>query len=168
MPDEAWLRIEGSFVERELGAGEFLVRAGEVAAVVGFVLCGALREFFITRTGGEFNKAFCLAGDFTGSLADLLSGLPSQASIEALRPSRLLIVPFTELRRLIDEDPHWGRAGRIFAERMFVLKARREYELLTMSAQERYETLLDRHPDLEEHVPPVSPRIAPGDHGRWR
>ncbi len=151
--DEAWQRLEQHFTLHVLPGGTCLVRAGEAARAFGYVISGSIREYYATPEGREYNKAFGFAGDLTGSLADLLSRGPSTVTIEALEATRLWVAPYARLQHLFETDPAWQRAGRLFAEMMFSYKARREFELLTMSAQQRYQALLDRRPDLELRVP---------------
>lgn len=146
---EAWADGRTCFYEYRMDSGEFSLHAGDTARYSGFVLSGILREFFTTLEGQEFNKNFSLAGDFTGSLFDLITGEPSTASIQALAPTRLLLARFSDIQDLYSRHKDWERIGRLLAENLVVRKARREWEFMTLSAEERYLALLQRHPELE-------------------
>ena len=151
--DAAWDAFSALMSPLSLSAGQYFLRNGEHARYLAFVVKGVLREFYITAQGSEFNKAFVLADGFTGSLYDLLSGQPSTVSIQALKESQLLVASFDEFQRLYDEHACWERTGRLLTQMLFMKKARREYEFLTLSAGERYEGLLQQYPDLEQQVP---------------
>ena len=153
LSDQAWNAYMQLFSPHELAAGEFFVQAGTTADSIALVTSGALREYFVTRDGKEFIKAFVLPGQFTGSLFDLLSGEPSTANIQTLKPTQLWVAPYGKVRVLYDLYPEWERVGRLLTEDLFIKKARREYEFLTMDATERYLNLLAQQPDLEQHVP---------------
>ena len=152
LSEPAWADARARFYEYRLDAGEFFLQAGELPQFGGFVLAGVLREFFITLEGQEFNKSFCLEGEFTGSLFDLIAAEPSTASIEALASTTLLVCRFTNLQALYAQYPDWERVGRLLTENLFMQKARRERELMTLSAEERYLLLMQTHPELEERV----------------
>ncbi|MET0388167.1 MAG: Crp/Fnr family transcriptional regulator [Polyangiales bacterium] len=140
------------FAPRELARGEYLLRAGERAEHVALVVRGLVREHFVMPDGTERTKAFVLAGQPTGSLADLLSGAPSKAFIVAEEPTRLLLASYAESVALTERCPGWRRFGERLIQRLLLLKAEREYELLGMDAAERYRVFNERYPGLEARV----------------
>jgi len=152
LSDEAWEDARPRFHEYRVDSGEYFLETGEIAQYSGFVLQGVLREFFITLKGQEFNKSFNLEGEFTGSLFDLITSEPSAASIQALTPARLLICQFADLQDLYNRHKEWERIGRLLAENLFLLKARREWEFMTLSAEQRYLLLIQKNPELEKRI----------------
>jgi len=151
--DHAWNSIEPHWSFKRLAKGEYLHKVGEPATEMAFVLDGALREYFLTLEGLEFNKAFVFSGEFTGSLFDLMSDDVSTASVQAVKPCLMLTAPFEIMYRLYDQYDCFQRLGRIITERLFLKKARREYEFLTMDAQARYLALIEQYPKLENELP---------------
>lgn len=133
-----------------LDKGEALLRAGERAHLVGFVVSGGLREHYVLADGGERTKGFSLPGWFAGSLSDLISGEVSKVWIEAAAPSVLLTLPWADVRRWQESRPAWTRFGWLVAERLYMMKVEREYELLAMDAAARLEATLARWPTLEQ------------------
>ena len=153
LTDAAWYAMRHHFSYCELDVGNTFVRTGEQATQVGFLLTGSLREYFTTADGADYNKAFLLSGDITGSLYDLLLDQASIATIEAIKPSSLLVANYNAFEKLYDQFDCCQRLGRVIAENLFCHKARREYELLTMDAAQRYACLLSQQPSVEAHVP---------------
>ncbi len=153
IPNDVWKKLPRSFFSlHELKAGHYFIKEGKVATNLGFVLSGVLKEYYLTKKGDEYIKSFNFPGDFTGSYYDLLSGLPSTCSIRAIQTSVIAIANFNHFQDLLDSNPHWQRFGRVIAETLFVKKARREFELLTLSAEERYRNLLIARPNIEEEL----------------
>jgi CRP-like cAMP-binding protein len=140
------------FGVRVLGRGEYLLRADEMASLAGVLVSGLLREHFVTERGIERTKSFVMGLQFTGSLADLLSGEPSRAFIVAEETSRLVLAPYTELRRLEQAWPSWAAAARRSLEHLLLDKATREYEFMCFDAERRYASFLARYPHLEAKV----------------
>jgi CRP-like cAMP-binding protein len=134
---------------KELEKGERFLRAGTRATEVAIVIRGLLREHFVIDDGTERTKAFVVEGEGSGSLADLLSDAPSRAFIVAEEPTRLLVVPYAQLRALALRSPAWDALGRASLERLLVIKAEREWELLALDAEERYARFRARYPALE-------------------
>ncbi|TGL64701.1 Crp/Fnr family transcriptional regulator [Leptospira sarikeiensis] len=153
IPKEIWEKSEKLYTFRKLEYGDFLVKQGAKASEFAFVFSGVLREYYLTDQGNEYIKSFNFPGDFTGSYFDLLSEQPSTCNIRAITDCELAVAKFSEFRELFSQDIAWERLGRIFAENLFLKKAKREYELLALSAEERYELLLKTRPDIEELVP---------------
>lgn len=140
------------FHVRELQRGEYLLRGGDHATHAGLLVSGLLREFFLTRGGVERTKSFVLPMQFTGSLADLLSGQASRAYIVAEAPARLLVAPYAQLQTLSRNSQLWTAVGKYCAEQLVLYKAEREYQFLCLDAEERYKAFQARHPGLEAQL----------------
>ena len=137
---------------RSLGLGEYFLRAGEPATDTGLLLSGLLREYFTLEDGTERSKAFIVQGRPTGSMADLLSANVSRASIVAEEPSRVLVIPFQFLQALWTQSPAWKEYYARILERLFLQKAEREYELLGLRADARYQLFQERYPGLSARL----------------
>ena len=78
---------------RHMKKGDHLLRAGDQARNVLFVRKGLLREYYVDGEGEEATRRFCAQGDFSGSLADLISRAPAAVSIECLEAGEFLLRP---------------------------------------------------------------------------
>ncbi len=138
---------------RQLEQGEFLLRAGERASQIYFVRSGLLREFALDHEGRSATRRFCDQGDLSGSLADLLSGAPAMTFIEALEPSSLWQIPWAQVDAMTHAWPDWQLLVRRVAENLYLRKTRREFEMLTLSAAQRYERFCAEHASLLARLP---------------
>jgi len=107
----------------------------------------------LTLDGIEFNKSFVFSGEFAGSLFDLMRDEVSTASVQAIKPCLLLVAPYDLMQGLYDQFDCFQRMGRLIVEQLFLKKARREYEFLTMDAQSRYLSLVEENPRWEQELP---------------
>lgn len=137
---------------RDYERGEYLLRGGERATHVMAVIEGLVREHYVDAQGVEHTRSFVREGEVSGSLVDLLSGLPAMTYVEALEPTRALIFPYAELDRLTAKHPCLTEVSRRSAEALAVRKTRREHELLTKSAEERYATWRSEHRALDARL----------------
>jgi CRP-like cAMP-binding protein len=140
------------FRVRELDRNECLLRAGERAALVGVVVSGLMREFFVTPGGVERTKNFSPPGQWTGSLSDLLSAGPARAFIVAEERTRLALMRYDELLALESRFPVYTTLMRRSAERLLLVKAEREYELICLDAEARYQAFRARYGALEARL----------------
>ncbi|TGK04957.1 Crp/Fnr family transcriptional regulator [Leptospira semungkisensis] len=153
IPKEIWSKAGSLYSIRHLEYGDYFVKQGANATEFAFVFSGVLREYYLTNQGNEYIKSFNFPGEFTGSYFDLLSNQPSTCTIRAITDCKLAVAKFSEFRKLFSQDIAWERLGRRFAELLFLKKAKREYELLALDAEGRYESLLQSYPNIEELVP---------------
>jgi len=65
----------------------------------------------------------------------------------------LLVSDYKKFERLYDTHPRLERMARIVAERFFVTKEKREIELATLEAKDRYLIFQEEHPGLEQLIP---------------
>lgn len=136
----------------ELGAGELLVRQGEPANWLGFLVKGLVRVYC---HGGdrEINLAFEFENGFVGDYGAYMQAGPAQHSEQALEPSRVLCFDRPLLDRLLGEHASWRAvAGRI-AEVELVRKLTKEVEQRSQSPEERYAALVASRSPLLQRVP---------------
>jgi CRP-like cAMP-binding protein len=149
---EAALAVVAVSAERTFAPGAWLLREGERATSCFFVAEGLLRELYIDGRGVEHTRAFIAEGDLAGSLLDLLSGEPSITWIQALEPTRTRVFAYAEIERLSARYPELHVLARRWAEGLYVRKARREHELLALSAAERYARWRRDHAGIDARV----------------
>jgi CRP-like cAMP-binding protein len=132
---------------------QWLLRAGTPAEDLFLVVHGLVREYHIDEYGGEHTRSFAADGHFTGSLMDLLStGQPSVTWAQALEPTLALAIPYQRFERLCEQHVDLLVLARRAVEALYVRKARREYELLSLPAADRYASWLREFPELDSRV----------------
>lgn len=118
-------------------------------------------HFVIEGSAGAFllrdNHAVCLdlsyEKEFLSDYHSLLTGKPSPVYIQAIEPLRVLSITGEELQKVYSHSSIAERIGRLAAESLFVHKQNQQIELLTMTAEERYERLLQRQPQIILRTP---------------
>jgi len=129
--------------------GTAFLAAGDRAVDCGTVLDGLTREYFPLEDGREVTRGFAGPGDFVGSLSDLLSGQPARSSVVAELDARIAVIEWRHLRAAGERRPAWAVfLGRV-TERLYLAKAAREYELLALDAEARYQRFRTRYAALE-------------------
>ena len=153
LPDVSWQHGARLFSRHAYKKEEYLLRAGDVGDHIYYVLRGLLRQFYTTDEGKEFNKSFSVENEPCGSFRSSLTATPSRFAIQALEPTEVLAVRFSELTALFETDVHWERLGRKSAEYQTLLNEEREAEFLLDSAAVRYRRFQEQYPGLEARIP---------------
>ncbi len=152
LPDDVWEDIAALRSKRIVAAGEQLLSAGERATDIFFVRSGLLREYYLDDAGHESTRSFCVEGGFAGSLADLIGGGKAMVSIESLDASELWVLNWAAIDALSESRPALMKLIRRFAETLYMRKMIREFEMLTLSATERYRRFVRDFPDLNQRL----------------
>lgn len=153
LSEHAWAAVKSLATTRRVAAGEHLLRAGEVSKRILFVISGHLREYYVDINGKQSVRRFCRKGEFSGSLADLLTQQPAAVFIDALEPCELIELDWLKIDALSQQHPSLMQLMRRIAEGLYIRKMQREFEMLTLTATERYHQFSKDNPELESHLP---------------
>ena len=151
--DRVWDDFAGAFAVRTYDRSAHLVRAGNPAPEVHFVVEGLLRLYYTDREGREWNKAFTAEGGFAGSVAAGLLGVSASYGVQSLEPTTTLVTTWPALEALYDRHPPLERLGRRLAEQIAVKKELKERAFLERTATERYEAFVRDEPALAARLP---------------
>lgn len=152
LPDTVWADLRRSWQLRPVHRGDVLTRAGEVERTFALVVEGAQRAYFLTPDGREVTVAFTYPYHYTGVPDSFFLQTPSAYTLEALTDGRVLAADHATLSALMDRHRELDRwAWRLLAT-AGAGRAKREREMLTRSAEERYGRLLREAPHLFQLV----------------
>ena len=145
------------FCEREGEAVEFLKgdqleREGDPARWFGFVTEGCFKYVNHSSDDREHITWFSFAGEFVVDYPTFLYGQPSQTTIEAMMPSRVLRVAGQQLEQYFRQSMETMKLRAVIAEHILFQFRSRYLDLHCATPRERYEQLLQRCPGIVEHL----------------
>lgn len=150
----SWQLIGNIIEVQSIKKGELLLRNGQIAKEIHFIVQGALRAFITDAEGNIYNKNIFLEDDFAGSTASLIKQIPSYFAIEALENSILININYKKYRDLIFQNDDLKNFYIAYLEKNWVIeKEQREISIVMENATERYLNLLSKHPDISERIP---------------
>ena len=133
--------------------GDQLEREGDPARWFAFVTEGCFK--YVTH-GHSDDKAhitwFSFQGEFVVDYPTFLYGRPSQATIEAMMPSRVIRVTGQQLEQFFDQSKETMKLRAIIAEHILFQFRSRYLDLHCTTARERYDLLMQRCPGIVEHL----------------
>ncbi len=151
------LHVLRDFCEREGEAVEYrkgdqLEREGDPARWFAFVTEGCFKYVNHSSDDKEHITWFSFAGEFVVDYPTFLYGQPSQTTIEAMMPSRVLRVTGQQVEQYFDQNMETMELRAVIAEHILFQFRSRYLDLHCATARERYEKLLQRCPGIVEHL----------------
>lgn len=152
------LQILREFCEREgeeiaYRKGDQLEREGDPARWFAFVTEGCSKY---VKYGMSDDKAhitwFSFEGEFVCGYSTFLYGRPSQATIEAMVPSRVLRVTGLQLEQFFNQNMETMKLRAMIGEHILSQFRSRYLDLHCTTPRERYEMLLQRCPGIMEFL----------------
>ncbi|WP_052732992.1 Crp/Fnr family transcriptional regulator [Hymenobacter terrenus] len=151
VPAAEWDFLATRLRIQTLAKQELWLPAGQVDRQLAFVETGVLRSF-LTTDEREITNDFFLAGSVAAAFTSFLTQAPSAWTVQALAPCQLATISYELLQTLYARHSCWLHWGRQLLEAQFLHKCRRETAFLRASAAERYHTLCQQYPTLEQQV----------------
>ena len=140
------------FSSSTLSKNEYFAQEGEFSTKLAFISTGVMRAFYRSAEGHEYNKTFFTNGHFVGAYSSLVTGNRNLINIQCLTDCTFLVADFGKIMNLYPAYPKIESFARILAERKFVIKEKREIELVTLDASKRYDIFRKEHPNLENLI----------------
>ena len=142
----AMLANRGS--EKTVPPGHLLLRQGEPCEDFVFFRSGLAKAYYNTLEGKEFIKSFISEGDIIASLQAVLANEPSRFNLLTLEPSEVLVVPAQPLLAAMQDNFELLRLVNDRLAQLAMKKEGREYDLLCLSAEQRYRQFREQRPEL--------------------
>lgn len=133
--------------ERSLDKGDYWIRQGDHATEVAFIHKGYLRKYY-TQEGKDVTDFFYLENTFTGDLPSIISGTPTHSYVEAMEPCLLRVWNYQGIDDLCKRSHALERLMRKITEQAFFTFYDRSKSFTTQSAKDRYQKLIQQHPDI--------------------
>jgi len=140
------------FSEIHLKKHDYFAKEGEYSSKVAFLSDGVMRAFFRNTTGNEYNKTFFTPPVFVAAYSSLTTKQKNLINIQCLTPCSIWVADFARITSLYKDFPKMESLARILAEYKFAIKEKREIELVTLEAKERYEIFKKEYPGLENQI----------------
>ncbi|KAB1064725.1 Crp/Fnr family transcriptional regulator [Salibacter halophilus] len=140
------------FYEVKLEKYDYIAREGEYSSKLAFLSNGVMRAFFRNDSGDEYNKTFFTPPSFVAAYSSITTKQKNLINIQCLTDCTLLVADFTKITSLYRDYPRIESLARILAEYKFAIKEKREIELVTLEARQRYEIFKREHPNLENQI----------------
>jgi CRP-like cAMP-binding protein len=151
LPDVEWDIIKQAFERREIEKNELIVSEGSVCKYFFFLEEGLIR-YFIFNDGNDITKFFTAAPNCFTSITSFRPQKPAQENIQSLEKSIVWQITLNQANELL-ELKSWNTFVRNFVNEVQISTEELMMESKTESAEQRYEILLEKYPQLIQKIP---------------
>lgn len=133
--------------------GYCLIRPGEMETNIHFLVSGIVETAFVAKNGEEKITDFFFANNFFCSLSSLVTRKPTDVYMRCLTECTIESVLYTDYNEDLKTSLLLNQLGRKVAEQSYLLRIKREKDMLTKTASERYLELIKNRPEIIREIP---------------
>lgn len=130
-----------------------LIRPGMDANFTYFVLKGVLRSYTIDANGAEHILNIATPNWWMADMYSYLGGKPAIMYVDVVDDCELLSITREEVETLYEEIPRLERFFRILTENNLLSNQQRVLDKMSLTAEERYEKFIKKHPEVTQCLP---------------
>jgi CRP-like cAMP-binding protein len=153
LSDTEYAQFKAFFIKKTVKKKDLLVREGDISRNTFFIEKGAMCVYSIDNDGEMHVVQFGFEGYFIGDLYSFYTGKPALYSIEALEDCEILQIDYETQERAYEKIPKIERFFRLLVQNAYINAQLRIAKTFSDSAEDRYLTLIKRHPDILQRVP---------------
>ena len=150
--DDDLSQILGFFKLKTFEKDDFFLEEGKVSKHLAFIESGVF-QYFILKEGEERTTYISVENTFMGSLLSYLNETPSREYIRALTASKLWIISKDSVLQLQREIPAFKTFYIELLEWQICCIDKSRLDLITLTAEQRYEKMLREEPHLLQQIP---------------
>jgi len=150
--DRDWNETVSRYRPESLPAKTLFLERGKVATRLAYLRSGMMRSFFYDDRANEITTHFFKLGSVVISMKSFNEQVPSREYIIAVEDCEMDVITFDRMQELILEVPAWRQIGKDVDEAMYNSLMNRSIQLQTLTAPERYELFIKKHPDILQKV----------------
>lgn len=144
--------IVGAFQLKEFGKEEYFAEEGKTSRHLGFIESGMF-QYFTLRDGEEKTTYISTENTFIASLLSYLNEEPSREYLRALSKSRVWIIQKKDVTELLSRIPAFKDFYLGLLEWQICCIEKSRFDLIMLSAEQRYEKMLREEPHLLQQIP---------------
>lgn len=141
------------WIEKSFKQNEFLTEAGSIEKYFYVVLEGVQAIYVLNQKGEKVVLGFSYYGSPSGIFDSFIHQKPADTFLEALKPSKLLAISRQDYLAFFESHPGFHQWAHHFFRDILFGRLFREVELLTLSAEERYVSFMQRCPEELKVIP---------------
>ncbi len=152
--NEDWEFFTSKLQRRVIPKKTNFLKLDEIENYISFIESGVVRLYIPKENPEkEITFGFSFKDQFISAYDSFLTQTPSAYQLQALTDTILLSITYNDLQAVYNKTQIGNLIGRLTAERLFLLKSKREQNLLNLTAEERYMKLFKERPELLKVIP---------------
>lgn len=131
----------------------FYLKAGQVTRQKAYINKGCTRSFVVDEKGGEHILFFGFEDWWIGDFESYHTGQPGKQFVQAMEDCELLCISKKDFDFAMLQNPKMQKWYEVKQQKMFYATMDRLHEVKTLSPEQRYLNLLQKHPQIFQRIP---------------
>lgn len=153
IPEEELANFFSFFQSRKFKRNTILLREGEVAHELFFLVKGGVRQFFSKDDGIEKTCSFTFEAEFFTDIESFTRKSRSVTNFITLEPTECLIIKCTDLMEVLNQSTAIAELCRAIIENVATDNIKRIQTMLSLSPENQFRELVQSNPGLLQRVP---------------
>jgi len=153
IPEEICSRFSDLLYEKQFDKKDTLVEEGYYCKYIYFITEGSCYSYIKDEKGDIHAIQFGLEGYWISDLYSFFSGKKSIYTIEALEPTKVLVLTREQFQKACDTMPIFDKYFRVLIQNAYVALQYRLAKTNSVEAEERYLEFSKLHPDFLQRIP---------------
>ncbi len=145
-------RIVDSFSLQAFEKHDLVVEHGKISKYIGFVNSGMF-QYYVLKDGEERTSYISIENTWFASLLSFISETPAQENVRALTNGSIYLIDKASLKKLVSELPGFNAFYIGLLEQSICGIDASRFDLLVLTAEERYLKMLTSDPKLLQQIP---------------
>lgn len=137
---------------KQFSKKDYLLKAGHICRNICFIKKGLMRCFYL-KDQHEVCSWFMKEGDVIVSVESFFNQTESYEYIQAIENSEIYCINHQQLEYIYRAYPEFNFVSRILLQKYYTMSEQRLYSLRMQRSRERYDYLMQNHPELILRVP---------------
>jgi len=142
-----------AFREVKVKKRQYIVQPNFTAKTRHYVVEGAFRSFVVGDSGSDHTISFAIEDWWITDYNSYIFQQPATMFVVALEDSVILQIDYEKEQQLKASNHKFETIFRIMAERGLAFQQRRLISNLTQTAEERYDSFLEKYPQVVQRLP---------------
>lgn len=152
--DADWNFFSSRLTRRDIPKKTTFLKLGDIENHISFIVSGIVRLYIPKNDPSkEVTFGFSFKSQFISAYDSFLTRKPSLYELQALTNITILSITYADLQEVYKTTAIGNLIGRLTAERLFLIKSKREQTLLHYTAEERYLNLFKDRPAVIKEIP---------------
>lgn len=147
-----WQETISRFRPETLQPKTMFLETGKVADRIALIQSGLMRSFFYNDNADDITTHFFREGNVVISMKSFNMQVPSEEYIVTMEECEVLVATYHDMHELAERIPAWQKIISTVDHQKFNQQMKRAIQLQTLTAAERYQLFMEKHPDILRRV----------------
>jgi CRP-like cAMP-binding protein len=147
-----WEETASRFLPETLPARSLFLEQGKIATKLAYLRSGMMRSFIYDDQANDITTQFFKQGSVVISMKSFNDQVPTRENIITLEECEIDVITYERMQELTGLVPAWRDIAKHVDEFKYNALMNRSIQLQTLTASERYQLFIKKHPDILQRV----------------